>query len=58
MCVCVPLYLLHIEYQDINSTSKVKTFLRILAGPQNFRSVCKDLVEVRIGFGYGVSWDG
>lgn len=39
VCVCLSLYLLHIEYQDINSTSKVETFLRILAGPHNLENV-------------------
>lgn len=39
-CVRVFLYLPHIEYPNLHSTSNVRTFARskdILAGPQNFK---------------------
>lgn len=56
--MCVSLYLLHIEYQDIHFTSKVGTFLRTLAGPHNFKEVSVKWFKLALGEGYGVSWDG
>lgn len=40
VCVCVCMLLLHIEYQNLHSTSKEGAFVEIehiLAGPHNFK---------------------
>lgn len=43
-CVCVSLYLLHIEYQNTHFPAKVRMFLQsgpIWFGPQNFKQLLK-----------------
>lgn len=40
VCLCLFLHLLYTEYQNLHSTTKVRTFLGreyILAGPDNFK---------------------
>lgn len=42
MCVCVSLYLLHIEHPGTHSTGKVRTFVQhgaILAGPDDIKGL-------------------
>lgn len=58
MCACVFFYLLHIEYQNLHSTSKGRTFYRsedILTGPCNFKGLSEgsDLV-LRLGLKLGL----
>lgn len=61
MCVCVFLYMLHTDYQNLHSTSKGRTFLRsedILTGPHIFKGLFEDpdvvlMLRLTLGFGLG-----
>lgn len=66
VCVCVFLYSLHTEYQNLHSTSKVRTFWGhedILACPYNFKGLFAgwDMVlrlKLELGLGQGICCDG
>lgn len=53
VCVCESFYLLHIDYQNTHSTSKVRTCLgseEALADPHNFKGLFKGL-DLVLGLG-------
>lgn len=46
--MCVFLYLLHTEYQNTHTTSKVQTLLDILAVPPNLRLGFKARIKFKV----------
>ena len=58
VCVCLCVHLLHPEFQNIHSTSKVRTFVgseNVLAGTHNLKGLFKGQgLVLRLGLGLGL----